>query len=106
MLTKSLTSGSLSCVPPPLSPCRTRRCLGDSLPTSAPLTDRSPRVHSVLSEIIAGHVAGSPPPPLSAKERTGFFPLDLLKQNHKAIKLGIYGASPLVGLTVVSQSHD
>ncbi|GAA5932328.1 hypothetical protein JCM3775_001194 [Rhodotorula graminis] len=57
MLTKSLTSGSLS----------------------------------VLSEIIAGHVAGSPPPPLSAKERTGFFPLDLLKQNHKAIKLGIYG---------------
>ncbi|GAA5838361.1 hypothetical protein JCM9279_003221 [Rhodotorula babjevae] len=57
MLTKSLTSGSLS----------------------------------VLSEIIAGHVAGSPPPPLSAKERTGFLPLDLLKQNHKAIKLGIYG---------------
>jgi len=57
MLTKSLTSGSLS----------------------------------VLSEIIAGHVAGSPPPPLSAKERTGFLPLDVLKQNHKAIKLGLYG---------------
>ncbi|BGP44628.1 hypothetical protein JCM10450v2_000442 [Rhodotorula kratochvilovae] len=57
MLTKSLTSGSLS----------------------------------VLSEIIAGHVAGSPPPPLSARERTGFLPLDILKQNHKAIKLGFYG---------------
>ncbi|BGO99240.1 Protein of integral membrane protein, Mpv17/PMP23 family [Rhodotorula toruloides] len=57
MLTKSLTSGSLS----------------------------------ILSEIIAGHVAGSPPPPLPAKERTGILPLDILKQNHKAIKLGLYG---------------
>lgn len=47
--------------------------------------------HSILSEIIAGHVAGSPPPPLSAKERTGFYPLDVLKQNHKALKLGLYG---------------
>ncbi|KAJ8297103.1 PXMP2/4 family protein 3 [Rhodotorula toruloides] len=57
MLTKSLTSGSLS----------------------------------ILSEIIAGHVAGSPPPPLPAKERTGILPLDILKQNHKALKLGLYG---------------
>ncbi|BGP12597.1 hypothetical protein JCM10213_008733 [Rhodosporidiobolus nylandii] len=46
---------------------------------------------SILSEIIAGHVAGAPPPPLSAKERTGFYPLDVLKQNHKALKLGLYG---------------
>ncbi|GAA5965036.1 hypothetical protein JCM8115_005689 [Rhodotorula mucilaginosa] len=57
MLTKSLTSGSLS----------------------------------ILSEIIAGHVSGSPPPPLSAKERTGILPIDILKKNHKAIKLGLYG---------------
>ncbi|GAA5898636.1 hypothetical protein JCM6882_000885 [Rhodosporidiobolus microsporus] len=46
---------------------------------------------SILSEIIAGHVSGSPPPPLSAKERTGIPPLDILKRNHKAIKLGLYG---------------
>ncbi|GAA5827082.1 hypothetical protein JCM11251_002235 [Rhodosporidiobolus azoricus] len=46
---------------------------------------------SILSEVIAGHVAGSPPPPLSAKERTGILPLDVLKRNHKAIKLGLYG---------------
>ncbi|GAA6006463.1 hypothetical protein JCM10207_004942 [Rhodosporidiobolus poonsookiae] len=46
---------------------------------------------SILSEVIAGHVAGSPPPPLSAKEKTGFLPLDILKQNHKALKLGLYG---------------
>ncbi|GAA5878664.1 hypothetical protein JCM5296_001710 [Sporobolomyces johnsonii] len=44
-----------------------------------------------LSEIVAGHLAGSPPPPLSAKERTGILPLDVLKRNHKAIKLGLYG---------------
>ncbi|POY71273.1 hypothetical protein BMF94_5585 [Rhodotorula taiwanensis] len=57
MLTKSLTSGSLS----------------------------------ILSEIIAGHVSGSTPPPLSAKERTGILPIDILKKNHKALKLGLYG---------------
>ncbi|GAA6031884.1 hypothetical protein JCM8097_003318 [Rhodosporidiobolus ruineniae] len=53
---------------------------------------------SILSEIIAGHVSGSPPPPLSAKERTGFLPLDLIKQNRKALQLGAYGffvAAPL-----------
>lgn len=47
----------------------------------------------ILSEIIAGHVSGSPPPPLSAKERTGILPIDILKKNHKAIKLGLYGRS-------------
>ncbi|GAA5969297.1 hypothetical protein JCM11641_007542 [Rhodosporidiobolus odoratus] len=59
---------------------------------------------SVLSEIIAGHVAGSPPPPLSAKEKTGFLPLDLLKQNHKAVKLGLYGfvVSGPLGHTLLS----
>ncbi|GAA5859575.1 hypothetical protein JCM8547_006148 [Rhodosporidiobolus lusitaniae] len=60
-----------------LHPILTKSCTSGSL--------------SILSEIIAGHVSGSPPPPLSAKERTGFYLLDVLKQNHKALKLGLYG---------------
>jgi len=46
---------------------------------------------SFISEIIAAQVAGSPPPRLSPKERTGIPPIDLLKQNHKALKLAAYG---------------
>ncbi|GAA5995179.1 hypothetical protein JCM5350_001862 [Sporobolomyces pararoseus] len=46
---------------------------------------------SLLSEIIAGHVAGSPPAALSPKERTGIPPIDFLKRNHKALKLAAYG---------------
>jgi len=46
---------------------------------------------SLLSELAAGHLAGSPPAPLSAKERTGIPPVDFLKRNHKALKLAAYG---------------
>jgi len=92
MLTKSLTSGSLSYVPFPLHPLPDLFAPSATLPSPRRPSLTAAFARSVLSEIIAGHLAGSPPPPLSAKERTGFFPLDLLKQNHKAIKLGIYGA--------------
>ncbi|CEQ38736.1 SPOSA6832_00206 [Sporobolomyces salmonicolor] len=79
LLTKSLTSGSLACVHSHAL-MRFDRALTPIVAT-----------RSFLSEIVAGHLAGSPPPPLSAKERTGILPLDVLKRNHKAIKLGLYG---------------
>ncbi|ORY90222.1 hypothetical protein BCR35DRAFT_261594 [Leucosporidium creatinivorum] len=63
-----------------------------SLATRPILTKSSTSaVLSFISEIVAGHLAGSPPPPLSAKQRTGIPPLDLLKQNQKALKLAAYG---------------
>ncbi|KAM0754462.1 hypothetical protein T439DRAFT_321504 [Meredithblackwellia eburnea MCA 4105] len=44
-----------------------------------------------FQEILAGKLAGAPPEPLAKSERTGVPPIDWLKQNHRAIKLAIYG---------------
>ncbi|SCZ90712.1 BZ3500_MvSof-1268-A1-R1_Chr1-3g02175 [Microbotryum saponariae] len=44
-----------------------------------------------VSEIIAGHASGALPAPLAKHERTGVLPIDLLKQNKKALKLAAYG---------------
>ena len=46
---------------------------------SEPFSGADTRPFRILSENIAGHVSGSPPPPLSAKERTGILPIDILK---------------------------
>ncbi|KAM0793702.1 hypothetical protein ACM66B_001127 [Microbotryomycetes sp. NB124-2] len=46
---------------------------------------------SLLSELIAGHLSGSPPAPLSPKQKTGFPPADVVLQNKKALMLGAYG---------------
>ncbi|KAL8286826.1 hypothetical protein RQP46_004354 [Phenoliferia psychrophenolica] len=48
-------------------------------------------VLSFISEIAAGQLSGTPPPALSAKERTGVPPVDLAKRYHKAIKMALYG---------------
>lgn len=46
---------------------------------------------SLLSEFLAGHISGSPPAPLTAKQRTGLPPVDFLIRNQKSLKLGAYG---------------
>ncbi|KDE04946.1 hypothetical protein MVLG_04597 [Microbotryum lychnidis-dioicae p1A1 Lamole] len=63
-----------------------------SLATRPVLTKSSTSaVLSFVSEIIAGHASGALPAPLAKYERTGVFPIDLLKQNKKALKLAAYG---------------
>ncbi|SCV68649.1 BQ2448_770 [Microbotryum intermedium] len=51
----------------------------------------SPLGTAFVSEIIAGHASGALPAPLAKHERTGILPIDLLKQNKKALKLAAYG---------------
>lgn len=85
VLTKSITSGTLSCVATHTVCFKVgRRVDTDGLSPSS-------HYNRLLSEIIAGHVAGSPPAALTPKERTGIAPVDFLKRNHKALKLAAYG---------------
>lgn len=57
------------------------------------LTDDDPLERSFISETLAGVLSGHPPLPLSAKERTGIPPLDLILRYQKSFKLSAYGAS-------------
>lgn len=58
-------------------------------------------LHSFISETVAGNIAGSPAPRLAKKDRTGIYPIDLLKQHHKALKLAAYGQSPAQRLVYI-----
>jgi len=48
-------------------------------------------VLSLISEVAAGELSGSPPRPLSDKERTGILPIDVVKRYHKALEMSAYG---------------
>lgn len=66
---------------------------------------------SLLSEFLAGHISGSPPAPLTAKQRTGIPPVDFLIRNQKSLKLGAYGQSrappwPQLGMGILSRGID
>lgn len=63
-----------------------------SLATNPILTKSTTNgIIAFLSETIAGHLSGSPPAPLTPKQKTGILPVDIVIKNQKAFKLAFYG---------------